>query len=201
MDPDSQPDRRLEILRAARVCFLDRGFVRTTISDIVAQCGGSRATIYEEFGSKEGLFRALVTFVVEQMRLPELPAGPPQGVLKEFGLAYMERLMDPEALALYRVAVGESAHVRQLGPSLFNAGPKSAASALAERLTAWRAEGELELDDTVQAANLFLAMLEGDLHRSAVLWASTPTAEEIAANVDAATELFMRGARAREAAT
>jgi TetR/AcrR family transcriptional repressor of mexJK operon len=200
MDPDSQRDRRSDILRAARVCFLDRGFLRTTISDIVAHCGGSRATIYEEFGSKEGLFRALVTSVVEQMRLPELAAGPPQSVLKEFGLAYMERLMDPEALALYRVAVGESAHVRQLGPTLFEAGPKDAASALTQRLAAWRADGVLALEDAAQAANLFLAMVEGDLHRSAVLWASTPTPEDIAANVDAATDLFLRGARALEAA-
>jgi TetR/AcrR family transcriptional regulator, mexJK operon transcriptional repressor len=199
MSPDWQPDRRSEILRAARVCFLDRGFVRTTISDIVAQCGGSRATIYEEFGSKEGLFRALVASVVEQMRLPELAAGPPQSVLKEFGFAYMERLMDPEVLALYRVAVGESGYVRQLGPTLFHAGPKSAASALAERLAAWQADGALKLDDPAQAANLFLAMLEGDLHRSALLWASAPTPEEIAGNVDAATELFMRGAGTPEA--
>jgi hypothetical protein len=43
-------------------------------------------------------------------------------------------------------------------------------------------------------------MVEGDLHRSAVLWASTPTPEDIAANVDAATDLFLRGARALEAA-
>ena len=188
-------ERRSDILKAARVCFLDRGFVRTSISDIVAVCGGSRTTVYEEFESKEGLFRALVSSVVEEMRLPDLPSGAPDVVLKELGIAYMERLMDPEALALYRVAVGESAHVRQLGPHLFDAGPMRAASALAEHLRAWIADGALQLDDPATAAKLFLALVEGDLHRSALLWANSPTPEDIAVNVEAAAELFLRGAR------
>ena len=131
MNPASPSDRREAILNAARICFLDRGFVRTTISDIVALCGGSRTTVYEEFGSKEALFKALVSSIIDQMRLPDIPPGPPGDVLRELGLAYMERLMDPETLALYRVALGESAHIRHLGAALFEAGPKSAASALA----------------------------------------------------------------------
>ena len=41
----AQAERRSAILRAARVCFLDRGFLRTSISEIIAISGGSRATI------------------------------------------------------------------------------------------------------------------------------------------------------------
>jgi AcrR family transcriptional regulator len=191
--PRLQP-RRTEILRAARICFLDRGFVRTTISDVIAHCGGSRATIYEEFGSKEGLFAALVDELIDQMRLPDVEPGPPEAVLVELGLAYMDRLMDPEALALYRVALGESAHVRQLGPALFASGPQRAAATVAGWLASWRSEGVLRIDDPVRAATLFLAMVEGDLHRSAVMWASTPSAEAIASNVEAAAALFLHGA-------
>jgi TetR/AcrR family transcriptional repressor of mexJK operon len=195
MDPASPSDRRDEILKAARICFLDRGFVRTTISEIVALSGGSRSTVYEEFGSKEGLFKALVSSIIEQMRLPDVPNGPPDEVLRAFGVAYMERLMDPEALALYRVALGESAHVRHLGPALFEAGQKSATAALAGRIRGWVREGILDVDDPDRAASLFLAMVEGDLHRSAVLWASTPGTADIAVNVDSASDLFVRGAR------
>ena len=62
-------------------------------------------------------------------------------------------------------------------------------------MAAWAREGVLDIDDPDRAASLFLAMVEGDLHRSAVLWASTPGVAEIAANVQAATKLFLRGAR------
>ncbi len=187
--------RRAAILRAARLCFLDRGFIRTSISDVIALSGGSRATVYEEFGSKEGLFAALIASILEEMRLPEIGDGPPDEVLREVGLNYMAQLMDAEALALYRVVLGESSHIRQLGPAIFEAGPHAAATALASRLTAWTRDGTLVLDDPERAAVLFLAMVEGDLHRAALLWSCNPTAEQIAGNVEAAVELFLDGAR------
>jgi len=192
---DPTHGRRAAILRAARLCFLDRGFVRTSISDVIAISGGSRATIYEEFGSKEGLFAALIASILDQMRLPEIADGPPAEVLREVGLHYMEQLMDAEALALYRVVLGESAHVRQLGPAIFAAGPRSAARALAARLEDWKRSGALETGDPERAAALFLAMVESDLHRAAIMWNDNPSAERIAANVDAAVAVFLGGAR------
>lgn len=191
----SETGRRDAILKAARTCFLDRGFLRTTISDILALSGGSRTTIYEAFGSKEGLFAALVSSIFEQMRLPHVPDGAPDVVLRQFGLNYLSQLMDPEALALYRVALGESAHVRELGPRLFQIGPRAAAVSLGERLQAWVRNGALVLDDPESAAALFLAMVEGDLHRSAVMWHSIPSASDIEAHVEAAVGLFLRGAQ------
>ena len=201
LDPGSPASRRSAILRAARICFLDRGFVRTTLSDIIALSGGSRATIYEEFGNKEGLFVALVAEVLEQMKLPEIADGPPEEVLREVGLNYLGQLMDAESLALYRVALGESAHVRQLGPAIFEAGPRAAAAALAERFRKWASRSKLTIADSEGAATMFLAMVEGDLHRGAVMWNETPSAERIAANVDAAVALFLRGALPAETVT
>lgn len=194
MSDQVRSDRRQQLLRAARVCFLDRGFLRTTLSDILALSGGSRATIYEEFGGKEGLFAALVASILEDMRLPAVADGPPDEVLRELGRCYLAQLLDPEALALYRVVLGESAHMRQLGPAIYRAGPQSAADALAPRFASWIARGELAAGNPRKSATLFLAMVEGDLHRAAVMWARIPTPEEIADTVDAAVALFLRGA-------
>jgi TetR/AcrR family transcriptional regulator, mexJK operon transcriptional repressor len=193
LDPESPVDRRSAILRAARLCFLDRGYVRTTISDIIALCGGSRATIYGEFGNKEGLFAALIASILDQMRLPDIADGPPRAVMTEVALSYMEQLMDPEALALYRVVLGESAHIRHLGPAIFAAGPRSAVAALADRMRAWADRGDLTVSDPELAAALFLAMVEGDLHRSAVMWNEAPSPERIASNIDAAVAVFLHG--------
>jgi TetR/AcrR family transcriptional regulator, mexJK operon transcriptional repressor len=187
--------RRARILKAARICFLDRGFVKTTISDIVAISGGSRATVYAEFGSKEGLFVALIRALLEQMKLPEAGEGLPDEVLGEIGVGYLSQLLDPEALALYRVAIGESAHVRALGSMIFDAGPGAATATLADRLRQWNADRTLDLRDPDRAAAMFIAMLEGDLHRSALMWRGEPTTEAIANQVDAAVALFLSGAR------
>ena len=78
--PDAPSGRRDAILRAARLCFLDRGFIRTSISDVIALSGGSRATVYDEFGSKEGLFAALIASILDEMRLPDIADGPPEEV-------------------------------------------------------------------------------------------------------------------------
>jgi TetR/AcrR family transcriptional regulator, mexJK operon transcriptional repressor len=194
MPEDARSHRRLEILKAARICFLDRGFLRTTISDVLALSGGSRATVYEEFGDKEGLFAALIASILDDMSLPALADGPPDQVLRELGRSYLEQLLDPDALALYRVVLGESRHMRQLGPAIFRAGPRAASDALARRFAAWIESGELTIENPRRAATLFLAMVEGDLHRAAVMWERTPSAVEIEDSVDAAVALFLRGA-------
>jgi TetR/AcrR family transcriptional regulator, mexJK operon transcriptional repressor len=194
MSEDARSHRRQQMLKAARICFLDRGFQRTTISDVLALSGGSRATVYEEFGDKEGLFAALVGTILEDMSLPAIGDGPPREVLRELGRCYLEQLLDPDALALYRVVLGESAHIRQLGPAIFRAGPQAATDALAARFEAWGRCGELAPGDSRRAATLFLAMVEGDLHRAAIMWHSIPSAEQIAETVDGAVELFLGGA-------
>lgn len=195
--PQPTPSRSTQILQAASICFLDRGFVRTSISDIIALSGGSRATVYDEFGDKQGLFTALISAVLDRMELPSVEPGPPEEVLHDFGLKYLKQLLDPEALALYRVVLGECSHVRELGQAIFKAGPEAAAALLAERLRAWAAEGRLAIGDPHRAATMFLAMVEGDLHRSSLMWNCEPSPGDMATNVEAAVALFLDGARPR----
>jgi AcrR family transcriptional regulator len=195
--PSRRDTRRAAILKAARVAFLDRGFLRTTLDDIIAVAGGSRATIYEEFGSKEGLFAAIIAEILEAMNAEPVPDGPPEAVLRSIATSYMRELMDPDCLALFRVVVGECAHMRELGRAVFKAGPERGARGLAEHLHRWAMTGELVIDDPDVAARQFIGMIEGDLHRRAALWERIPTEAEIAANIESAVKLFLEGARAR----
>lgn len=195
--PSRRDARRAAILKAARESFLDRGFLRTTLDDIVAIAGGSRATIYEQFGNKEGLFAAIVEEILEAMIADQNVDGPPDDVLRGIATGYMRQLMDPDCLALFRVLVGECAHMRDLGRAVFKAGPERGARGLAEHLHRWTMTGELAVDDPDIAARQFIGMIESDLHRRAIMWAHIPTDAEIAANIDAAVTLFLEGARPR----
>src|SRR3546814_7606658 len=49
------------LLAAAASIFFEQGYEATRIDDIIERAGGSKRKIYEEFGSKEGLFAAIVT--------------------------------------------------------------------------------------------------------------------------------------------
>jgi AcrR family transcriptional regulator len=53
-------DRRDEILDAALACFLERGYLATSIADIRSESGASTGSIYHFFANKSALARALL---------------------------------------------------------------------------------------------------------------------------------------------
>jgi len=53
--------RREAIMEAARACFEEHGYARTTIELIAARSGASNGSIYHHFGSKDGILAALYT--------------------------------------------------------------------------------------------------------------------------------------------
>jgi len=187
--------RRAAILSAAREAFLDRGFLRTTLEDITRKAGGSRATIYAEFGSKEGLLAAIVSEVLASVLATPIFDGPPEVVLQSLAHAYMAKLMAPDSLAMYRMVVGECAHLRDLGRAVFAAGPEAGAQVLADYLRRAAVAGDLRIADPDRAARQFIGMVEGDLHRRALMWDRAPTQEEVDVNISLAVTLFLDGSR------
>src|SRR3546814_3090605 len=62
MDRSSPRERRQSaILDAAESLFLEQGYERTSLAEIVKRSGGSLATLYELFVNKQGLLRAIAT--------------------------------------------------------------------------------------------------------------------------------------------
>lgn len=55
----ADPNRRADILAAARATFLERGFIQTRIADIAARAGIAPGTVYLYFASKEAIVLAL----------------------------------------------------------------------------------------------------------------------------------------------
>lgn len=51
--------RRQGFLRAARAVFLEQGYEAASVNDVVCVAGGSLATLYAQFASKENLFLAV----------------------------------------------------------------------------------------------------------------------------------------------
>src|SRR5271170_4592636 len=60
-------DRRADFIDAAIELFMQRGISEVTLQDIVRYSGGSRTTLYELFGSKEGLIVAATTLAGERL--------------------------------------------------------------------------------------------------------------------------------------
>lgn len=54
--------RRVSILQAARWCFLNFGFAKTSLDDIARRAGISRTLLYKNFRDKEDIFAAVFAY-------------------------------------------------------------------------------------------------------------------------------------------
>ena len=198
--PSRGERRREKLLAAAREVFLESGFEGATLDQVIARAGGSRATLYEQFGGKEGLFAAIVAEICDDIRSP-ITGGigsdrDPGTALHAFAMRFMTRLLEPESLALYRLVVAESRRFPRLGAQVFAAGPERGAQALAEYLRAGSRDGRLMIRDADAAARIFLEMIKGDLHTRALFGAGKPSSREIDTTVTTAVRIFLSGVRA-----
>lgn len=201
--PHLQEERRKKILEAATEVFFKSGFAGASVDEVIARAGGSKRTIYSYFGNKEELFaaivkeisaRALPPLAVEEIRAHDLAT-----TLHDVGRRYLDVIMSPPALALYRAMIGEGLRFPELAKAFFESGPGRASTSLGAALKQRRAAWGITVDDCDRAAEQFLGMIRDDLHLRVVLGLRKPPGSKEAEQVVAqAVAIFVRGCCAAE---
>lgn len=109
--PDRGVARRQAFLQAAREVFLEQGYEAASVNDVVRRAGGSLATLYAQFGNKEGLFLAVTQDQHERFIRAITPDSvdhlPLEQGLRAIGEHYTRAILAPENLAFFRIVVGE----------------------------------------------------------------------------------------------
>ncbi len=195
--------RRQAIIAAGRELFLERGYAATTCADVVARSGGSLATLYSLFGTKRGLFEAILRDHAESVMQPlavESVAGDPEQGLLAVGRRYLEGVLEPTVVGWWRAICAEAPHAPELRDVFVSeeGGPlqKALSAYLADKVE----QGQLELADPVLAAGQFLALVRGPLHHRALAGDPTQvTPQEIERQVRSAVQLFVHGCLPRAA--
>lgn len=189
--------KRQAILDAAYRLFQTHGFDGTSISEITAQVGGSKATIYSHFPSKEELFVECMTAAVEDYitgTVAKLDAsGPdPGATLREFGANILNFSASPDMVAVRRLIITEAS--RSGIGKLFFAKISALRGHMAELLARFMASGTLRADDADLAANQLRALLEAELLEPLLLHVreDSPDEKEIALAADRAVAAFLR---------
>ncbi|CAO3458186.1 TetR/AcrR family transcriptional regulator [Azospirillum largimobile] len=199
--------RRQAILTAARRLFIEKGFEKTTLSDIIAVAGGSRATLYEHFGDKEGLFRAIMEEDNAMILSGLAPAQAddrvtPEAGLTAFALHLVKALLNEETTGTVRILISEGDRVPDIAEAFFRIGPENAIRRLAEYLQRLSDSGTLKIEDPAVAAQAFLGMVTGNLLiRRLILPQSAPAIPDLDRYVRQAVRLFLSGARVSGTAT
>lgn len=179
--------RRMVMINSAEKLFLQYGFEATTLDMIIEQSGGSRSTLYSQFGGKEGIFSAVIESMIEEIFDDVVNSQPKvrtvEGTLKYIGTKFITNIITPKAVALFRLIISETPKFPELGNVFFTRGPQRSFNLLAAEL----AQLNLTLSDTEidQIAGQFLEMLKGELFIKALSYPDfQPEPQKIEQQID-----------------
>ena len=160
--------RREAIVREATRLFLEMGYERATMSELAQRVGGSKATLYGYFPSKEELFMA-VTEATGEAHLAEavadLQALPEVGVeagLVRFAEKMLSLIVKDEAHALQRMIVGEAGR-SNVGDLFMQRGPRRCIDAVCAALQAAMDRGDLQPGPAPTLALQLLALVRAEV--------------------------------------
>ena len=189
--------KRQAILDAAYRLFRTHRFDGTSISEITAQVGGSKATIYSHFPSKEELFVECMTAALEHYvtgGIVQLDAAgtDPGAALREFGEKILSFGSSPDMVAVRRLIIAEAS--RSGIGKLFFAKIVAVRTHVAALLAKFMATGALRPDDADFAASQLRALLEAELLEPLLLHVreDSPDEKEIALAADRAVAAFLK---------
>lgn len=190
-------DRRDAILEVASKSFLDHGYAGTTMSAIAATIGGSKATLWSYFPSKEALFEAVLeqaTTSFRQELIPLLdPCGDPERTLRSFALRFIAKITSPRPIALQRLVYGEAGRSPEVGQIFYERGPRTTQRLVGAFMESLMERGLLRPGDPQEAVRLLTMLCMAGSHNQMMLGLlDVPTDAMIAADADHAIEIFLR---------
>jgi len=160
--PDRSGRKRRAILNAARVLFLQNGYLGTSMDDVAAAAGVSKQTVYKHFGDKRRMFVELLTSDMSGADASVAALG--QAVrdsndletdLRAFARAYLNAVMQPHLIRLRRLVIGEAERFPELAAAWYSNGPAEAYATFAQWFEELDRRGLLRLQDPVLAAQSF----------------------------------------------
>jgi AcrR family transcriptional regulator len=190
--------RRHAFLKAARDVFLEQGYETASVNDVVRRAGGSLATLYAQFGNKEGLFLAVAQDIHEDLVAAMTPENvdhlPLEQGLQIIGEKFVRAMISRENLAFFRIIVGEGRHFpEQVTRYIAHGGAEKVRGVIARYLDASKAD--LGADSEV-AASYLLELWRSRHHYRALAAAHYDlTDEQVTTHVRDAVRFLLRALR------
>ncbi|HEX2815832.1 MAG TPA: TetR/AcrR family transcriptional regulator [Phenylobacterium sp.] len=187
-----------EILRAAFDIFTAKGFHGATMLDVAKAARASKTTLYARFENKQALFSALVAWGTRQgaaalEAIADDETLDPAVALERFAARLLSQMMQPEKVALLRIAVAEGGRMPAVGAILGGYTREHGlrlGRVLVSRLVA---RGIVAIADPEEFGHAFIGLLQGELITHALLGeTATPTVDEIEAHARRAMRRLIR---------
>lgn len=130
--------RRAQIIEAAIACFIEHGYINTSMSDIIKASGLSSGSIYSHFSGKEDI---LISAINERLNnVKELYAALPEGAGPQeiLEVIYTNQMVNENFSAMLRIRL-ESLHAPEIAQATADIMPLLQ-GIIVKALTPWAAE-------------------------------------------------------------
>jgi TetR/AcrR family transcriptional regulator, mexJK operon transcriptional repressor len=193
--------RDARLIAIAASMFMERGFEGTSIDAVAEAAGVGKATLYARYKDKGELFAAVLQrkidlWLAQNETAEECATDRIEDVLLALARRTIAGALTPEAVAISRIVMAESARFPGLAKRMHEQGWQCSNAAVAELLDRFAKAGQIEMEDTTVAADLFLSLVIGRQTRMAMLGIETDP-EQVDQRVQAAVKLFLNGVRPR----
>jgi AcrR family transcriptional regulator len=192
--------KRRAILGVASDIFLAQGYAATSMSEIAAKVGGSKATLYNYFRSKDELFEAFMADTCQSLAAAIFdriaPIGEGRSVrdsLIELGEALLDFLLLDRIVAVHRLVVAEAGRFPELGRVYYEVGPRKGEARFTQILERAMAAGHLPREDPHMVGQRLKDLVMSDLYLRR-LWGVIDAIgrEELRAHVTQSVDIFLR---------
>lgn len=183
------------ILDAAVEVIGQRG-LGAPMEAIARRAGVSKQTVYNHYGSKAELVRALMARRVAAITAPLRDPGAldnPTEALEAYARSMLETVITTKGYSIMRVIIQGAGEMPDVAQEVFEAGPRQARRQLAAFLEMETRLGRLKVENFDQAAEFFSGMVMGHSQLRALLrLPSDKTAAEFDTLAREAAQRFMR---------
>ena len=169
---------RARILNAAFEVLREHGYGATQTREIAARAKVSKREIYSEFGSKEGIFAAVIAARAERMRRPAVEPNVTsrdafERTLRNVGVAYLEQLYDPAVISTFRLAIASAEESPEMARILQRYAFVPNQRALREMMAA-AVDARILGGEVSQLSSRYFALLTGGTHVAVLLGMENP---------------------------
>ena len=190
--------REKEIFEAAYDVLAEKGYKGASMLAVARAAGASNETLYNWYGNKQGLLAAMIkaNAAAAEQALSGLAADAasdqPIRRLEAFGVRLLELLTGERSIALNRAAAADVANGGTLGEMLAEHGRSRMVPLIVETIRSAQKAGLLRPHDPVEVAEIYVALLTGDLQIRRVIGVTqAPPAEVIAGHSQRVIDLLL----------
>lgn len=184
--------RRLAVLDATEAALIDEGYDAVTMLAIAKRAGASKETLYAWFGSRDGLFSALIERNADRsvagIEKALAADRPPAEVLTRFAVGLLTLLTSPGSVALNRAAM----HSPELSDRVLTSGRHRVGPLVESYLAQLDQVGKIRARNPADAFETLYGLVVRDTQIRVLLGEAAPGSAAITRRAKAAVDQFLQ---------